>query len=131
MDFRVNDPPERLELDAAEPCLRFWLRAKAALPDDPHLHAAAFAYLSDWWMNYPALGAHQRETIAAGGLYVATLNHCIWLHGPIRADDWLHFESISPAAGSGRVLCVAWVHDRSGKLVASVTQECVMGTRRS
>lgn len=131
LDFRLNDPPDRLKLDAAEPRLRFWLRAKAALRDDPHLHAATFAYLSDWWMNYPALGAHQDEVLASGGLYVASLNHAIWLHAPFRADEWLHVDTVSPAAGSGRGLCVARVHDRRDQLVASVTQECVMASRAS
>ncbi|HSW16367.1 MAG TPA: acyl-CoA thioesterase domain-containing protein [Ramlibacter sp.] len=129
IDFRLDDPPERMKLDAAEPRLRFWLRTKKALPDDPHLHAAAFAYMSDWWINYSATGAHQDEAIAAGGLYVASLNHSIWLHMPFRSDEWLHFESVSPAAAFGRGFCVARVHDRAGQLVASVTQECVMGMR--
>lgn len=129
LDFRLPDPPEALRLDAAEPRLRFWVRTRAALPDHPHLHAAAFAYLSDWWLNYPAMGSHQEEAIEGGGLYVASLNHAIWFHQPLRADRWLHFDSASPAAANGRGLCVARVHDRQGRLVASATQECVMGLR--
>nr|WP_251010729.1 acyl-CoA thioesterase domain-containing protein [Variovorax paradoxus] len=130
LDFRLEDPPERLRLDRAEPRLRYWLKSKARLRDDPHLHAAVFAYLSDWWVNYPASGAHLDEAIEGGGLYVASLNHSIWLHAPFRADEWLHFESISPVANSGRGLCIARVHDRDGRLVASVAQECLMGYRR-
>ncbi len=129
LDFRLEDPPDGMRLDPAEPRLRFWLRMKQKLADAPHLHAAAFAYLSDWWLNYAVTGAHLDESIAGGGLYVASLNHSIWWHAPIRADEWLHFESVSPAAAYGRGLCVARVHDRQGRLVASVAQECVMGLR--
>lgn len=126
IDFRLPEPPDRLRLDASEPRLRFWVRLTHALPDQQHLHAATFAYLSDWWVNYAAVGAHHDQALAAGGMYVASLNHALWLHRDLRADDWLHFETVSPAAATGRGLSVARVHDRQGRLVASATQECLM-----
>lgn len=129
IDFRFAAPPERLRLTLPEPRIRFWVKTRERLPNDPILHAAVFAYLSDWWLNYPATGGHQPEAEARGGLYVASLNHAIWLHRPLRADEWLHFDSVSPAAASGRGLCVARVHDRHGMLVASATQECLMTPR--
>lgn len=130
IDFRFAAPPAGLRLDPREPRLRFWVRLKHRLGDDPHLHAAAFAYLSDWWLNYPALGGHVESLLANGRrLYVASLNHAIWLHRPLRADEWLHFDSTSPAAGAGRGLSIARVHDRAGHLVASATQECLMAPR--
>lgn len=36
----------------------FWLRTREPLSDDAALHAAAFAYLSDWWLNFAAVGLH-------------------------------------------------------------------------
>jgi acyl-CoA thioesterase-2 len=130
IDFRFAAPPVGLRLDPDEPRLRFWVRLKHRLGDDPHLHAAAFAYLSDWWLNYPALGGHVESLLANDRrLYVASLNHAIWLHRPLRADEWLHFDSTSPAAGAGRGLSIARVHDRGGHLVASATQECLMAPR--
>ena len=129
IDFRFAAPPPHLRLALPEPHLRFWLRSKAPMVDDPHLHAAAFAYLSDWWLNYPGVGGHQLEAQEHGGLYVASLNHTIWLHRPLRADEWLHFDSTSPAAASGRGLSIARVHDRAGNLLASATQECLMAPR--
>ncbi len=129
VDFRLAGAPELLRLSLPEPRLRFWVRLAQPLGDDPHLHAAAFAYLSDWWINYAATGGHQQDAIARGGLYVASLNHAIWLHRPLRADDWLHFDSTSHAAAHGRGLSVARVHDRQGRLVASATQECLMAPR--
>ena len=129
IDFRFAAPPEHLRLSLPEPRMRFWVKTRERLPDDPALHAAVFAYLSDWWLNYPAAGGHQPEAEARGGLYVASLNHAIWLHRPLRADEWLHFDSVSPAAASGRGLCVARVHGCHGTLVASATQECLMAPR--
>lgn len=129
IDFRFAAPPPHLRLDLPEPSIRFWIRSRTPMVDDPHLHAAAFAYLTDWWLNYPAVGGHQDEAVDGGGLYVASLNHAIWLHRPLRADDWLHFDSTSPAAASGRGLSIARVHDRAGRLLASATQECLMAPR--
>jgi acyl-CoA thioesterase-2 len=130
LDFRFDAPPASLRLALPEPSVRFWVRLKNRLPDDdPHLHAAAFAYLSDWWLNYTAVGAHQDAALEIGGLYVASLNHAIWLHCPLRADEWLHFDCVSPAAANGRGLSIARVHDRGGRLVASCTQECLMAPR--
>ena len=126
LDFRLAAPPERLQLELPAPHLCFWVRMTGRLPDEPHVHAAAFAYLSDWWLNFSAVGGHQDEADARGGLYVASLNHAIWFHRSFRADQWLHFDSTSPAAASGRGLSIARVHDRAGAMVASVSQECLM-----
>ncbi len=95
--------------------------------DDPVLHAAAFAYISDYWINFVANIAHV-ESIAreAGALYVASLNHAIWFHTPFRADQWLLFDTTSPRAARGRGLSIARVYSRTGDLVASATQECLM-----
>lgn len=129
LDFRFAVPPAGLRLALPEPRIRFWVKARESLADDATLHAAVFAYLSDWWLNYPATGGHQADAAARGGLYVASLNHSIWLHRALRADEWLHFDSVSPAAAAGRGLSVARVHDRHGTLVASATQECLMAPR--
>ena len=129
VDFRLPPVPVGLRLTLPEPRLRFWLKTSRALPDAPMLHAGVFAYLSDWWLNYASVGGHLQAMESAQGLYVASLNHAIWWHRPFRADAWLHFDCRSPASNAGRGLTVAQVHDRSGQLVASATQECLMAPR--
>lgn len=134
IDFRlavVPSGPNALLLDPREPRLRFWVRLRARVGRGRAEQAAAFAYLSDWWVNYPALGPHLEGIADGPGLYVASLNHAIWWHRPldVRADEWLHFESVGPAAAAGRGFNIARVHDRSGALVASVSQECLMAPR--
>lgn len=91
VDFRLPDAAEGLLLDLPEPRMRFWMKTHQALPDDAVLHAASFAYLSDWWLNYAAVGGHLAGLEPGKALYVASLNHAIWLHRPLCADDWLHF----------------------------------------
>jgi acyl-CoA thioesterase-2 len=126
IEFRVPDLGRQLSPATMDGRFRYWMRATQALPNDSRVHAAAFAYLSDWWINFSALGLHLRD-LGERKLYIASLNHAIWLHGPVRADQWLHVESVSPSSGSGRGMSIGTVHDQQGRAVASLTQECLMG----
>jgi acyl-CoA thioesterase-2 len=97
------------------------------MSDEAALHAAAFAYLSDYWINFAACIAHVRGMAEANvKLYVASLNHAIWFHRPLRADQWLLFDCVSPSGAFGRGLAVARIYARSGEMVASATQECLL-----
>lgn len=127
MDFRVPDIHGQVAPGAGNATFRFWLKARDALPLNAHLHAAAFAYLSDWWLNFSAMNAHIDGLKAGKGLYTSSLNHCLWLHRPLRADAWMHVDCHSPSAADGRGLALARIHDEEGTLVASATQECLMG----
>lgn len=127
LDLRVGNVEKGLGLDAPDAGLSFWLRTLEPLPDEPALQAAAFAYLSDWWLNFASVGIHVPQLDRDGArLHVASLNHAIWFHRPVRADQWLFFDVRSPAAGRGRGLSIATIHDRDGVLVASATQESLM-----
>jgi acyl-CoA thioesterase II len=127
IDFRAPFVEDLIGEGRAEPRMRFWIRMRRLLPDDGALHAAAFAYLSDYWINFVACIAHVAPTAASGGrLYVASLNHAIWLHRPFRADGWLLFDCVSPRGGWGRALATARVYDQSGDLVADANQECLL-----
>ena len=107
--------------------MRFWVRMRRALPDDPKLHAAAFAYLSDYWINFSGCISHVHATAEAGKrLYVASLNHALWQHRPVRADDWLLFDCASPSAATGRSLSLARIYNRNGEILASANQESLL-----
>ena len=125
IDFRFADI-ERVDPATVEPRVRYWLKARHPLPAAPKVQVAAFAYLSDWWLNFSSFGCHVRGLAEGERLYVASLNHCIWLHRPFRCDQWLHVESKSPGAQGGRGLSFASVHDADGVLVASLSQQSLM-----
>ena len=96
------------------------IRAARPVGATTAMQAAAFAYLSDWWLNFPGLAPHLRELEGERRLYISSLNHAIWFHRRVRP------EGEAPASGSGRALSLARVHDREGRLVASLSQECLM-----
>ncbi len=127
IDVRAPYVEDFLRADPRQPRARYFTRLRRRLPDDPALHAAAFAYLSDYWINFVACLPHVPAAAAkASRLYIASLNHAIWLHRPLRADSWLLFDCLSPSAAAGRGLAIARVYDERGDLVASVTQECLL-----
>lgn len=128
IEFRIPNPHAQLSASTMNGRFRFWMRSREQLPDDHRVHAAAFAYLSDWWLNFSAIGLHL-QSLGRQRVYIASLNHAIWLHHAFRADQWLHMDSVSPVSGHGRGLSIGTVHDRDGRLVATATQECLIAYR--
>lgn len=106
-----------------------WVRITEALPDDWLVQACALTYLSDLTMVRTALGPHLAE-VSPADLMLASIDHAMWFHAPVRADCWLLFAQDSPAAGGGHGLARGLFYDEAGRLVASVVQESLMRTRR-
>ena len=125
IEFRIPEPGRQFAPESMGGRFRFWMRASQPLPADARVHAAVFAYLSDWWLNFSSLGLHLRD-LGERKLYIASLNHAVWLHRPVRADRWLHVCSMSPGSDGGRGLSIGSVHDLEGRHLASLTQECLM-----
>lgn len=123
LDLRPVDPEGFLfRRDTVHAAFRYWVRVARPLPDEPWIHQAALGYLSDYWFPLTGLTPHLSNKIGSG-LYVASLNHTMWLHQPTRADDWLLVEASSPGSGNSRALSIARVYARDGRLVASLAQE--------
>lgn len=97
-----------------------WAKPLADLPEDPIIHAATMAYMSD--SGLIATVASPYGMWAPGGSS-ASLDHAMWWHQPPRFDDWLLYTSDSPVAHSARALILAHMYRRDGALVATVAQE--------
>lgn len=109
----------------------YWRRAGGAMPDDPLLHAAVLTFASDLGTVSAIVRRHRP---ASGGSRMhaydgASLDHTIWFHRRVRADDWMLFTSTSPTASAGRGLMLGEVY-QEGVLVASIAQEGMVRTRR-
>ena len=98
-----------------------WFRVAGRLPDDAGVHAAALTFVSDLTLLSAGLA---RVGGGWGGRYVgASLDHAIWFHAPVRADEWFLYETDSPAASEGRALCFGSIWTADGRHVATVAQE--------
>ena len=130
VELRVADPAHHLVGTSAQPRMAFWVRLRFQLDDLPSTHAAALAYLSDYWINSAAITHHIPARDAHAASYIASLNHSLWMHTPGRADGWLLFVCESPAMQQGRALTHARIYDAAGVLLASVAQECLFVPRQ-
>lgn len=128
IDVRLVETARYFGATGLPPRQHLWLRTKAALPDEPALHAAILAYASDFALLDTALIPHGRLMFDAT-MQLASLDHALWLHAPFRADDWLLYALESPVGGGGRGFARGSFFTRDGTLVASVTQEGLMRTR--
>ncbi|WP_104178836.1 acyl-CoA thioesterase II [Arthrobacter sp. B0490] len=122
-DIRHVDAPLYLTNEGSqEPRNAVWMRSLGALPDDPDLHRAALAYASDYTLLESILRPHGLSWIQPG-MSVASLDHAMWWHRPVRVDEWLLYVQSSPSASGARGLAAGRIYTRAGDLVASVAQE--------
>ncbi|MGW5646818.1 acyl-CoA thioesterase [Saccharopolyspora sp. NPDC003752] len=124
---RSTDAPPVEPSDASRHLV--WMRAPEKLPDDPLLHACALAYASDMTLLEPVFLLHGVDRHAKG-LQLASLDHAMWFHEDLRADEWLLYDQDCPVAAGGRVLGRGNVFDRSGRHVATVAQEGLLRIER-
>ncbi len=101
--------------------MRAWVRTQEPLPDDPHLHAAVLAYLSDITLLSVSTVQHEVEFMSPH-LEAASIDHAMWFHRPARCDDWLLYDMLSPSASGARGFCEGRLF-QGGQAVASCAQE--------
>lgn len=105
-----------------------WVRAAAPLPDDPAIHRAVLAYLSDITLLDTALLTHGKSVFETG-MQVASLDHALWLHRSFKADQWMLYAQDSPNSNAARGLTRGLIYAEDGALIASVAQEGLMRVR--
>lgn len=128
IDIRPVNPASPLKPEVRPPHRQSWFRAKGALPDDAVLHRAMLAYASDFGLLATSMQPHGLG-FSSPGMQVASLDHAIWFHRPLRMDDWLLYDMDSPSASSGRGMNRGTVFSQDGTLVASVAQEALIRQR--
>ncbi|MBW9108408.1 acyl-CoA thioesterase [Microbacterium ureisolvens] len=102
-----------------------WMRIRRPIPDDPAVHRAVLAYLSDLTIQESILRAHG-VSWATPGLKVASLDHAMWWHRFGRVDEWMLYVQESPSARGGRGLASGRIYAADGTLMASVAQEIMI-----
>jgi acyl-CoA thioesterase-2 len=101
---------------------RIWMRAKGSLPDDPAIHRATLAYLSDMTLLDTTLLPHD-GSVFDGKVQAASLDHAVWFHRPFRADEWMLYDKEAQSTQSARGLSRGRLFSASGELIATTMQE--------
>lgn len=125
IEFRPVQPWNPLNPETAGLTQNLWFRAAGELPNDPMLHRCVLAYASDFNLLSTALRPHAMSFLNPNNA-VASIDHALWFHRDVRADDWLLYTMDSPSAQGARGLSRGLIYDRGGRLVASVAQENLM-----
>ena len=118
-------PVQTIELEARverPPVAHVWIRAVDTLPDDPTLHQNLLAYVSDFELLGVSTLPHGLSFIR-DNVIMASLDHALWFHRPVRMDQWHLYSIDSPNASGARGLSRGQFFSADGKLVASTTQE--------
>jgi acyl-CoA thioesterase-2 len=96
----------------------YWMRTKGRLPDDDAIHACAIAFMSD--MGILSAARPPGSTAGFGG---ASLDHAVWFHVPVRADEWLLFDASPLRAAGARGMAHGTMHTTGGVLAVTIVQE--------
>ena len=124
-DFRYVESDVILKVEERTNRQLVWLRSRDNFDAPQLFHSAALAFASDYVLLEPIARKHGIPW-ATPGMRAASLDHAMWFHRPFRVDEWLLYELESPTARGGRGLAHGRFYDRSGSLVASVSQESMI-----
>ncbi|MGH8148938.1 MAG: acyl-CoA thioesterase [Steroidobacteraceae bacterium] len=121
-EFRSVQPADALARAQAAPARQIWFRAVGEVSGDQTLQRCLLAYVSDFYLLETATLPHGISTLS-GRAIVASIDHAMWFHRPLRVDEWLLYAVESPTASGARGFARASVFARDGRLVASTAQE--------
>jgi acyl-CoA thioesterase-2 len=123
----TDSPFERLEVPAGYMGGRarraMWIRTRGRLPDDRGLHACVLTYISDMGVVGAIRAALGRLDERGMG---ASLDHSMWFHRQVRADDWLLFDVESRSNAGSRGLGAGSLHTVDGTHAVSIAQEALV-----
>ena len=121
-EFRSVQKFDYLRPRREDPTRQVWFRTVGRLPDDEKLHRRLLAYVSDYFLLDTATLPHGAE-FSHDTLTMASIDHAMWFHRPLRVDEWLLYAVESPSASGARGFARAGLFDLAGRLVASTAQE--------
>lgn len=128
LDIRACDGRPPFDRSNRSAVSNFWFRTRGTLPEDDSLHRTALAFASDMGLLAVSMMPHGKSFIDAD-MQVASLDHAMWFHAPVRADDWLLYATDSPWSGGARGFSRGQIFDRSGVMVAETVQEGLIRDR--
>jgi len=106
-----------------------WMRARAPIGTDPHLHQALLAYASDMGLLETSMRPHG-VSWQTPGLQSASLDHAMWFHRPCNFNNWHLYSQDGPSDSGARGFVRGQIFSDDGVLVASVAQEGLIRMRK-
>lgn len=116
-DFLAPEPQQGQRL--------LWFRAVGDIPDEPNLQRCVLTYATDMGLLDNCILWHGK-TFLDPNLHCASIDHAVWFHRPVKANEWLLYVTESPSSGGGRGMNFGRIFQRDGSLVATTAQESLM-----
>ena len=128
--FQVQRERANIKQDPDSTLVRaHWFCTRGPLEDDPRLHQAALALISDFSLLGTCIQKQGLEDWE-DDLMIASLDHAIWFHRPVNINDYVLYGSDSPWAGNSRGFNRGSFWNTSGELIASTIQESLVRKKR-
>lgn len=130
VEIRPIDPVNPFQPQPEAPYNAHYISTHDRIPkqlDDIALHQAIVAFYSDFTLMTTALRPHGLSYISPS-LQCASIDHAIYFHRPLRADEWMLYdmEATVSAASRGLNFGRMW---QNGQLVCSTVQEGLIRLR--
>ncbi|ADY83138.1 acyl-CoA thioesterase II [Acinetobacter pittii PHEA-2] len=130
VEIRPIDPVNPFQPQPEAPYNAHYIRTHDRIAkqlDDIALHQAIVAFYSDFTLMTTALRPHGLSYISPS-LQCASIDHAIYFHRPLRADEWMLYdmEATVSAASRGLNFGRMW---QNGQLVCSTVQEGLIRLR--
>ncbi|MFN8027773.1 MAG: thioesterase family protein [Acidimicrobiia bacterium] len=126
LDMRIGEP---LDLPAvSRPMATARIDAGAATSATTCAARRALAHASDYFLLDMVFRTHP-EDIEHGAWAGSSLDHSVWIHRPVRFDEWLLHNQRTLGIVGHRGLVQGTLHDEQGRLVATVMQEVLARPR--
>jgi len=116
---------ETVSIAQGETWRLWWCRHTETLPDDPALHRAVLAYMSDMGLVRTAYQPYEDEVDV---IMSASMDHTLHYHREARADRWLLFHTETASSSNALGLVTGRVFTEDATLCASVLQEALVRT---
>lgn len=120
------------EMTSRPPFQHVWIRLNGDAGEDQILQRAMLAFASDMGFMATSMLPHGRMRQGRQeNIQGASLDHSLWFHEDIKMNEWLLYQQESPWAASSRGYVRGAFYTRSGELVASAAQECLIRIRET
>lgn len=98
---------------------RSWFRFAGRLPDEPRLHDAVIALMSD-------MTANGGRPVPGESRHWVSLDHAAWFHRRLRADEWIYFGVGTTIRSGSRALIEGVMHSPGRDRCLTMAQEALL-----
>ncbi|MCU4413848.1 acyl-CoA thioesterase II [Acinetobacter sp. WU_MDCI_Axc73] len=130
VEIRPVDPVNPFQPQPQAPNNAHYIRTHDRIPkelDDQSLHQAIVAFYSDFSLMTTSLKPHGLSYISPS-LQCASIDHAIYFHRPVRADEWMLYDMQATVTANSRGLNFGRMW-QNGQLVCSTVQEGLIRLR--